>query len=333
LEIRKVHVALVQPSEDITHKYSKLNKLIRVAAYCGRLINNRRHPKATRQSTTLSTQDLEQALTCCVKMVQQISFTQEISDLTEQQEVAAGSAFKMLHPFVDKEGILRVGGRLQQSALPYQAMHQMILPSTHHFTKLIVSAEHIRLLHAGPQLLIASLREKVWIPRIRNVKTTIHQCLTCYRLKAQATQQLMGELPPSRVQTSRPFLTTGVDYAGPVLLSLRTPCSKTTVKGYITIFDCFVTMAVHVEVVTSLTTESFLAALRRFITRRGKPKTIHWDNGTNFQGAANQLHDVYKILHSSTQMARIQTSWPQKNVNGNSFPHMLHTLADYGKQL
>jgi hypothetical protein len=65
-----VHFALIQPSEDITQKYSKLNKLIRVVAYCRRFVNNCRHPKATRQATTLSTKDLEQALTCCVRTVQ-----------------------------------------------------------------------------------------------------------------------------------------------------------------------------------------------------------------------------------------------------------------------
>ena len=77
----------------------------------------------------------------------------------EQQEVASTSSLKTLHPFIDQEGLLRVG-RLQQSTLPYQAMHQMILPPNHHFTKLFVSAEHIRLHHAGPQLLTASLCEK-----------------------------------------------------------------------------------------------------------------------------------------------------------------------------
>jgi len=134
-------------------------------------------------------------------MVQQISYAQEIRNVMEQQEVAASSSLKTLHPFIDKEGLLRVGGRLQQSMLPYQTMHQMILPANHHFTKLVVSAEHIRLHHAGPQLLIASLREKYWIPRMRNlVRTVMHQCLTCYRFKAQATQQLMGELPSTRVQ-------------------------------------------------------------------------------------------------------------------------------------
>jgi len=61
-------------------------------------------------------------------MVQQISYAQEIRNLMEKQEVAASSSLKTLHPFIDKEGLLRVGGRLQQSTLPYQTMHQMILP-------------------------------------------------------------------------------------------------------------------------------------------------------------------------------------------------------------
>ena len=166
-----------------------------------------------------------------------------------------------------------MGGRLQQSTLPYQTKHQIILPLNHHFTKLVVSAEHLRLHHAGPQLLIASLREKYWIPRIRNlVKTVIRQCLTCYKFKAHATH-LMGKLPSTLVQSSWPFLTTGVNNAGPISLRLGPPRSTTITKGYIAIFVCFMTKAVHIEVATSLTTEAFLAALRRFIARRGKPRT------------------------------------------------------------
>jgi hypothetical protein len=177
----------MQQNPDITQKFSKLNKLITVIAYCRRFISNCRHAKANRQTTTLTTQDLDQALTCCVKMVQQISFAPEIKDLTECKAVTSTSSLKTLHPFIDR-GFLRVGGRLQQSTLPYQAIHQMILPANHHFTKLIVAAEHIRLHHAGPQLLIASFREKFWIPRIRNlVKTVIHHCLICYKFEAEAT--------------------------------------------------------------------------------------------------------------------------------------------------
>ena len=83
-----------------------------------------------------------------------------------------------------------------------------------------------------------------------------------------------------------------MDYAEPISLSLGPPRSKTITKDYIVIFVCFVTKAVHIEVVTSLSTEAFLAALRRFIARRGKPRTICSDNVTNFQGAANELHAI-----------------------------------------
>jgi hypothetical protein len=159
-----VHVAF-HPPEDITQRFSKLNKLIRVTAYCKRFINNCRYPKANRQTAILTTQDLDQALTCCVKIAQQISYAEEIKDLMEHKEVAATSSLKTLHPFIDQEGLLKVGRRLQQSMLPYQAIHQIILPASQLFTKLIILAEHIRLHHAGPQLPTASLCEKYWIPK------------------------------------------------------------------------------------------------------------------------------------------------------------------------
>jgi hypothetical protein len=104
-------------------------------------------------------------------MVQQISYTQEM-DLMEQQEVASTSSLKTLHPFIDQEGLLRVGGRLQQSNLPYQAMQQMILPPNHHFTKLVVSAKHIRLHHARPQLLTAITTRKILDQELGKISRT-----------------------------------------------------------------------------------------------------------------------------------------------------------------
>jgi hypothetical protein len=201
-----------------------------------------------------------------VKVAQQTSYAQEVTDLLNSQEVLTTSSVKTLHPFVDQESLISVEGRLQQLVLPFHTKHPVILHLNHHFTKLVISAEHIRLHHAGSQLLIASLRERYWIPRIENVvKPIIQQCLPCYRFKAQAAQQLMGKLPSTKVQPSKPYYTTGVDYAGPIILKLGTPRSKVTSKGYITIFVCFVTKSIHLEVVTSLTTEGFLASLRRFI--------------------------------------------------------------------
>jgi len=111
-----------------------------------------------------------------------------------------------------------------------------------------------------------------------------------------------------------------VDYAGPITLRVGTSRSKTITKGYIAIFVFFMRKAVHIEVVTSLTTEAFLAALRRFIARRGKPRTIYSDNGTNFQGAANELNEIYKMLQSTSQMATVQDFLATEEYNWKFIP-------------
>jgi hypothetical protein len=128
-ELKKVHVARLHSPEDFTQRFYKLTRLTRVIAYCRRFIQNCRHPKVNRQINTLSPQELNYALTCCVKVVQQISYVQEFKELTETQEVAVNSSLKTLHPFIDKEGLLRVGRRLRHSTLPYRTIHQMILPA------------------------------------------------------------------------------------------------------------------------------------------------------------------------------------------------------------
>jgi len=130
----------------------------------------------------------------------------------------------------------------------------------------------------------------------------------------------MGELPPMRVQPFRPFLNTGMDNEGPVSRRLGTIRSKSIIKGYIAIVVCFATKAIHIELVTSLTTEAFLAALRRFIARRVKPRTINSDNDTNFQGAENELHNIYKIFQSSSQMETIKDYQAAEGCEWSSIP-------------
>ena len=85
------------------------------------------------------------------------------------------------------------------------------------------------------------------------------------------------------------FTHTGVDYCGPFLYRCSKGRGIKTTKGYITVFVCFATKAIHLELVSDLTTAAFLAALKRFTSRRGLPKEISSDNGTNFQGASKEL--------------------------------------------
>ncbi|XP_035208427.1 uncharacterized protein LOC118183106, partial [Stegodyphus dumicola] len=108
----------------------------------------------------------------------------------------------------------------------------------------------------------------------------------------------MGNLPKQRVILERPFFSTGIDYAGPVILKCyKGSCFKTT-KGYIALFVCLATKAYHIEVVSDLTADSFIAALRRFVSRRGTPRYLFSDNGTNFVGAKRKLSELQTLLLS-----------------------------------
>jgi hypothetical protein len=138
------------------------------------------------------------------------------SDLSKNGQVSSKSQLQPLHPFLDKEGYLRVGGRLQHSHLPYDSKHQIILPPTHRITELFIMNEHLMFLHAGPQLLSASLERQYWIPRMKQfIRPVLHRCLPCFKLNAEASEQLMGQLPLARVRVARPFLNAGIDYVGP----------------------------------------------------------------------------------------------------------------------
>ncbi|GBM92583.1 hypothetical protein AVEN_39897-1 [Araneus ventricosus] len=85
-----------------------------------------------------------------------------------------------------------------------------------------------------------------------------------------------------RVTDCAPFEIAGIDLAGPLYL-------KNEGKVWIVLFTCAVYRAIHLELVNSLSSDAFLLALRRFIARRGRPRTIYCDNGTNFRGASKDL--------------------------------------------
>ena len=220
------------PAEFIT-RFSTLSRLQRVAAYCLRFSHNAKNPSLRRTGYLTST-ELRDALHACIKIAQQQIYAQEISDLSKKGQVSAKSQLQPLHPFLDKEGFLRVGGRLQHSHLPYDSKHQLILPPAHHITELIIMNEHMRLLHAGPQLLSASLRQQYWIPRMKQViRPVLHRFLPCFKLNAAASQRLMGQLPLARVTVAHPFVNVGIDYVGPFEIKSGNTRSRTTTKCYV----------------------------------------------------------------------------------------------------
>lgn len=136
----------------------------------------------------------------------------------------------------------------------------------------------------------AAVKETYWIPHgYRMIKKVIYDCFTCRRHGARGLNQIMGNLPAARVTVARAFSNIGVDYAGPILVRMSKGRGSKTNKGYICVFICLATKAMHLELVSDLTATAFLAAYRRFTARRGNVANIYSDNGTNFVKANKMI--------------------------------------------
>ncbi|XP_053969231.1 uncharacterized protein LOC128870603 [Anastrepha ludens] len=105
----------------------------------------------------------------------------------------------------------------------------------------------------------------------------------------------MADLPKERIQTTRAFMITGVDYCGPFYYKSEIR-NKSPQKCYLSVFICFSTKAIWIELVKDLSTDAFLGALKRFVATRGIPRCTWSDNATNFVGARNELNDLRNLV-------------------------------------
>nr|XP_034177277.1 uncharacterized protein LOC117602863 [Osmia lignaria] len=225
-----------------------------------------------------------------------------------------------LNPFLDRHGLLRVGGRLKNSLMPFGQQHPIILPKTR-ATTLIIENEHLAQLHGGTQATLYAIRRRYWPIDGRNqVWRIIKTCTRCCRARPPPVAYVMGDLPAARVTESRPFSSVGVDYCGPFFIKERKHRNRSKIKVYVAVFICLAVKAVHLEVVSELTTEAFLAALRRFIARRGFCSDLYSDNGSNFVGANNELHELRSLLQSDDHREKVTTFLAEHSINWNFIP-------------
>ncbi|XP_049878086.1 uncharacterized protein LOC126375230 isoform X4 [Pectinophora gossypiella] len=291
----KVHKSQVIHKFINFENYSNANKLKRIFAYVFRFITNCK--TSNKNKSPLNEVELKNSLNFLIKRAQSESFSSEIETLSNGKCLKAKSHILQLSPFIDDSGVLRVGGRLKNAALNYEKKHPALLDSKHHLTKILMAAEHLRQGHAGPQHTLYSFREQFWPIGGRTLaRSIVRKCITCLRLKAKTLNPFFGDLPSSRVTEFYPFQTCGTDFAGPFMISSKKGRGNRVSKSYLCLFVCFSTKAVHLEVVSDLSTAAFIACLKRFISRRGKPHYIHCDNAKNFVGAKNELG---RMLRSS----------------------------------
>lgn len=275
---------------------SSFSKIIRIICFVRRFLSRFIHqftnpPQSNPQyATFISSNEIKDAHMLCVRWTQHTYYADEMLKIIKTSSVHQSGKLASLSPFIDENGILRVGGRLERSNCTFAVKHPIILPRDAIFTSRLLSHLHVKHLHAGPTLLQSILRQTFWVPKGRNmIRQVCNRCTVCFRYKQHKNEQLMADLSSFRTNPGRPFQTTGIDYAGPVQLRTHPGKSYKIRKGYIALFICFRVRALHLELVTDMTSSAFIAALKRFVARRGIPAEIYSDNGTNFVGACKQL--------------------------------------------
>lgn len=283
---------------EISLRLSSFNKLLHIIVFIYRFLKIL--PRRTGITPTVD--DIIFAENKLLRALQNKYFVEDYNNLLNNKPCSP--ALNRLRPFIDDNGLIRVGGRLVNSTLDYTHVHPVILPRSDHIVNMIIDYYHVKQLHAGPELLMSVLRQRFWILSARRViRQRIHKCNICFRLRPRPIYPLMADLPDSRVrQAAKAFTHTGCDYAGPIPYTPVRRRGVRSEKAYICVFTCLTTRAVHIEVATDLSTPSFLAALKRFLSRRGPVQFMYSDNGTNFKGADTYLRDLYKFLNDDYRL-------------------------------
>ena len=241
------------------------------------------------------TQLHKQAEAVIIRCVQHEAFRNDIESLKRSGKLPKSSLLAKLSPVIDKDGLLRVGGRLNQADLSNEERHPIILPKSSHVSALIIQHYHEKVQHQGRVFTHGAIRRSgYWIiGDKRLVNSIIDKCIKCKRLRGQCQIQKMADLPADRVSPAPPFSYVGLDVFGPwQICARRTRGGLAHSKRWAVLFTCMSTRAIHIEVIESMDTSSFINALRRFLAVRGPVIQLRSDCGTNFVGARNELQAV-----------------------------------------
>ncbi|XP_065095608.1 uncharacterized protein LOC135717445 [Ochlerotatus camptorhynchus] len=307
-----LHHRSFEPAIDF-NRFSSWDRLQRATAYALRFLHNT-SKKRPEYSGPLQQSELRAAEETILKLVQHESYPDEVAALSNKAPNEAGqevigkqSSIYQLMPMLDGNGLLRERGRIEIAEhVPYGVRHPVILPRKHRVTELLVNRYHRYYHHGNDETVVNEVRQLYTIPRLRLVvKQVKRDCAFCKIRRARPTIPPMAPLPAARLaHHERPFTYTGVDYFGPLLVKL----GRSNVKRWIALFTCLTVRAVHLEVAYSLSTESCISCVRRFVGRRGPPAEFFSDNGTNFQGADRVLqHQINQGL--STTFTGRNTKW------------------------
>ncbi|XP_011313282.1 uncharacterized protein [Fopius arisanus] len=196
---RAQHIALW----DLIDRFSSFNRLIRETAICRRFIALlRRTPNSSLQNP-LNLGDLEEARIFWIKLTQAAHFKDQLRTISRGERFRRSHPLTKLTPFIDRQGILKVGGKLKFAHLGPESRNRTIIPRELRLAQRLIGQAHIQTLHGGTQLTLRHLRSTYWILGGRApVRSFILKCVKCTRQRRVRGQQLMGQLPPTLESTT-----------------------------------------------------------------------------------------------------------------------------------
>ncbi len=287
--------------------YSTLCKLLTVTAYVYRFVFNLRNKQAVKKDP-ITAGELHYVRKLWIKDCQQERYWREIQNLsTISRPYKRLLLVRQLRLFLDKEGLIRCGGRIHNAPLSHLTKFPYLLPHKHPLSTLIIHSVHVKLYHAGINSTVTALRQSYWVPAARQyVKSLLRRCTICKRHHGRPYPAPdPAPLPKSRTQDTPPFTVTGVDFTGALYVHQK----GEEIKVYICLFTCVTTRAIHLEVVTDLFTETFLLAFRRFASRKSLPQLMVSDNASTYTSAAEELHQLFKSQALAVSLERSGVTW------------------------
>jgi hypothetical protein len=235
----------------------------------------------------LTSAEMKEALRISLIVAAEEAFPREIKALRQGKKIPRDSTLRNVNPYIDTvDNLLKVNGLLEHADLPERTKHPIILAPDHPLTALTITEAHVDAHHTGVEHTLAIIRTKYYLPKgRRSIRRAFFRC-------EKFRQNCSRPSPP--IMANLPFSTSGLDLFGPFNVVI----GRRVEKRWIFIATCFSTRTIHLELVYSLSSDSCLMAVRRFVADRGHPETIYSDNGTNLVAAEKELHEGMKNLNS-----------------------------------
>ena len=288
----KVNIIAVRAKNDVLSSIERISSWYKQRRVLSSVIRFIRKCQKKEVPVRVSLAELEEAEVILLRLIQQKYLFDEVEKVRCNKSPSS-TAISQLNPFIDENGLLKVGGRLSNADfLDEKNKFPVILPKEGCHT--IIEWHHQETQHSGRTSTVNALRQNgYWVLSVNaQVRRIIYNCFRCRFLRGRVGEQKMGNLPENRTTAEAPFTNCGVDMFGPFYIKE----GRKELKRYCAIFTCFSLRAVHIETTATMDTDSFILALRRFLNRRGPVRSIRSDNGGNFIGTENEYSQEFKRM-------------------------------------